>query len=102
MMTSRISKTTKFVLASAACVLFCTATASAEIVTFWKTNECPNFGGAKIAKASEVGKMEVPIRTFLDFTNFAGIGIGGIGFSCFPLFAIHPSRPRAPPSRYNI
>ena len=61
MMTSRISKMTKFVLASAACVAFCTATASAEIHTFWKTDVCPDFGIGKMAKGFELGVMQAPI-----------------------------------------
>ncbi len=39
-----MNKTTKFVLVSAASMAFCTATASADIVTFWKTDTCPSFG----------------------------------------------------------
>lgn len=58
MMRIRASKTTRFVMASAACMAFCTATASADIVTFWKTDVCPNFAGAKVAIAGELAQVE--------------------------------------------
>ncbi len=55
-MTSRISKTTKFFLAGAACALFCTTTASAtEFLTVWKTTNCP---GADLVWP---GVMEAPV-----------------------------------------
>ena len=70
MMKSRMGKTTKCFLVGAACMAFCTTTASADIVTFWKTDTCPDFGGQKVAIASEVGRMEAP------WDSFAGSGKG--------------------------
>lgn len=60
-MKSRMSKTTKCFLVGAACMAFCTTTASADIVTFWKTDTCPDFGGQKVAVAWEVGAMQALI-----------------------------------------
>ncbi len=52
-----------------------TASASADIVTFWKTLECPDFGGLKPAIAREAGVMEAPVVT----DSFIGpvISVGG-------------------------
>ncbi len=44
-MTGRINKPIAFVLTGVVCMLFSTTSASAEWVTFWKTNECPQIAG---------------------------------------------------------
>ncbi len=44
----------------AALALLVTASASADMVTFWKTTQCPDFGG-KLALARQVGTMEAPV-----------------------------------------
>lgn len=75
MMTSRISKTTKFFLTGAAGVAFCAATASADIHTFWKADTCPDFGGTKTAIGAEVGVMESVLFSKDPLTG--GIGAGG-------------------------
>ncbi len=62
-------------IAGAAFVLLVSASASADIVTFWKTTECPDFGGLKPAIAREKGVMEAPVVT----ESFLGpvISVGG-------------------------
>ena len=42
-----------------------------DIETFWKTDTCPDFGGAKVSIASEVGVMEA---VMVD----PGAGVGGL------------------------
>ena len=92
-MKSGVNKRITLVLTGAACVLFCTETASANFVTFWKTDTCPSFGGLKKAVAWEVGIMQAPVFQqeqttitsggelgCLECTAGVGAGIGiGIG-----------------------
>ncbi len=58
-----------------ALALVFTASASADMVTFWKTNTCPVFGLTKPAIASVRGVMEAPVVT----ESLAGpvISVGG-------------------------
>ena len=62
-------------IAGAAFALLLSASASADIVTFWKTTECPDFQGTKPALAAEKGVMEAPVVT----ESFLGpvISVGG-------------------------
>ena len=48
-------------IAGAAFVLLLSASASGDVVTFWKTNQCPDFQGTKPALAFEKGVMEAPV-----------------------------------------
>ncbi len=58
----------------AALALLLTASASADMVTFWKTTDCPNFG-LKEAISAVRGVMEAPVVT----ESFLGpvISVGG-------------------------
>ena len=58
-----------------ALALVFTASASADMVTFWKTNTCPVFGLDKPAIAAVRGVMEAPVVT----ESLAGpvISVGG-------------------------
>lgn len=58
-----------------ALALVFTASASADMVTFWKTNTCPVFGLNKPAIASVRGVMEAPV----EIGSFTGevISVGG-------------------------
>lgn len=58
-----------------ALALVFTASASADVVTFWKTNTCPSFGLTKPALASVRGVMEAPV----EIDSFTGevISVGG-------------------------
>ena len=59
----------------AALALVFTASASADMVTFWKTFECPDFQGTKPAISAVKGVMEAPVVT----EGFLGpvISVGG-------------------------
>ena len=69
-MKTRVNKRITLLLTGAACVLFCAETASADIVTFWKTDTCPILGGVKVAIASEVGVMQA--------AGTPSLGAGGV------------------------
>lgn len=60
-------------MAGAAFALLLSASASADMITFWKTDECPDFGG-KLALASQVGSMEAPVNVS---TTGNVISVGG-------------------------
>jgi len=61
-MTRRINKGMRLFLGVTASVLFYSATASADIYTFWKTNECPKVPDKKLQHEMP-GIMEAPGTT---------------------------------------
>ena len=67
-----IRKSAMSILVGVAALVFGAGSASADIETFWKTDVCPDFGGAKPPIGKEVGVMEAPAE--LLFGTFAGIG----------------------------
>lgn len=60
-------------ITGAAFALLLSASASADMVTFWKTIDCPKFG-TKLAIARQIGTMEAPVN--ID-ANFNVISVGG-------------------------
>ena len=78
-MTFSIKNPVAFVLTAMACVVLCTATASADIVTFWKTDVCPDFGGMKVAIASEVGSMQAPVNREVPLATQIDASVSGVG-----------------------
>ncbi len=58
----------------AALALLLTASASADMVTFWKTTTCPVFGLTKPALASLKGVMEAPVVTESAALNVISVG----------------------------
>lgn len=57
-----------------ALALVFTASASADMVTFWKTLECPDFGGLKPAIGRIAGVMEAPVVTEPFFGPVISVG----------------------------
>ena len=57
----------------AALALLLTASASADMVTFWKTTDCPNIG-LKQAIAAVRGVMEAPVVTESPFGSVISVG----------------------------
>ena len=60
-MTGRTNKPITMALLAGACTLLCTASASGEFVTFWKTSVCPNFPGVGPANGGLPGVMQVAL-----------------------------------------
>ena len=58
----------------AALALLLTASASADMVTFWKTTDCPVFGLDKPAIAAVRGVMEAPVVTESAALNVISVG----------------------------
>ena len=55
----------------AALALLVTASASADMITFWKTTQCPEFDG-KLALGRQVGTMEAPVSVNLNRFSVGG------------------------------
>lgn len=60
-------------IVGAAFALLLSASASADMVTFWKTNVCPDFNG-KLAIARQTGTMEAPVVVDVEGAVFS---VGG-------------------------
>ena len=72
-MLRHIHLTTRAMVAAVFATLLATS-ASADMVTFWKTTQCPEFNG-KLALARQAGTMEAPVILGQDIN--APISVGG-------------------------
>jgi hypothetical protein len=97
-MTSNVRKAIRYALGSAVCVLFFAGSASADIYTFWKTNQCPTIGD-KVPRGELVGTMEAAVDALVvrDITLIGGQEVP----ECVAAGRVHDCEPPAVEGKTN-